>query len=140
MTDLTAALSKADSNLDESLERLCELVRIKSISTDPAYALECRTAAQWLVDRLNELAFQPAFAIRQAIRWLLPITMDRRARHTCFFMAIMTSSRSIRSPCGQAIPRAGNKGGLTGPQGNLRARYQRRQGTVDDLCGGLPCL
>ena len=57
MTDLTAALSKADSNLDASLERLCELVRIKSISTDPAYAPECRKAAQWLVDRLNELGF-----------------------------------------------------------------------------------
>ena len=57
MTDLTAALSKADSNLDASIERLCELVRIKSISTDPAYAPECRKAAQWLVDRLNELGF-----------------------------------------------------------------------------------
>ena len=57
MTDLTAALSAADANLDDSLERLFGLLRIQSISTDPAYAPECRRAGQWLVDELTALGF-----------------------------------------------------------------------------------
>jgi len=57
MTDLTAALSAADANLDDSLERLFGLLRIQSISTDPAFAPECRRAGQWLVDELISLGF-----------------------------------------------------------------------------------
>jgi acetylornithine deacetylase/succinyl-diaminopimelate desuccinylase-like protein len=57
MTDLTAALSAADANFDDSLERLFGLLRIQSISTDPAYAPECRRAGQWLVDELTALGF-----------------------------------------------------------------------------------
>ena len=45
---LDAVLARIDANLGSSLERLRELVRIKSISTDPAFAEECRRAAEWL--------------------------------------------------------------------------------------------
>ena len=41
---LEAALAHVDAHLGESLERLKELIRIKSISTDPAYAGEVRRA------------------------------------------------------------------------------------------------
>ncbi len=57
MSDLAAVLDRADQNLPQSLERLFELVRVKSISTDPAYAGECRRAAEWLVKTLQELGF-----------------------------------------------------------------------------------
>jgi len=58
MTDtLSAALARADANLDSSVDRLFELLRIPSISTDPAYAGECRAAAGWLRDALGELGF-----------------------------------------------------------------------------------
>nr|WP_316651360.1 M20/M25/M40 family metallo-hydrolase [uncultured Gellertiella sp.] len=57
MSDINAVLDRADRNLPESLERLFELVRIKSISTDPAYAAECRRAAEWLVRELTGLGF-----------------------------------------------------------------------------------
>ena len=40
MTDVSPILSTADDNLTSSLERLFELVRIPSISTDPAYKVE----------------------------------------------------------------------------------------------------
>ena len=40
-----------------SLERLFELLRIRSISTDPAYAAECRKAAEWLVADLKTIGF-----------------------------------------------------------------------------------
>ncbi|PZU21699.1 MAG: hypothetical protein DI589_12300 [Shinella sp.] len=58
MTDLSALLDHADTNLDASLERLFALLRIPSISTDPAYKPECRKAAEWLTTRLIELGFE----------------------------------------------------------------------------------
>ncbi len=54
---LDAALSHADSNLDSSLARLRDLISIKSISTDPAFAAECRRAADWLVAELKAEGF-----------------------------------------------------------------------------------
>ncbi|WP_105373968.1 M20/M25/M40 family metallo-hydrolase [Neorhizobium huautlense] len=58
MTDLSAVLDRADQNLPASLERLFGLVRIKSISTDPAFKADCRKAAEWLVAQLTELGFE----------------------------------------------------------------------------------
>ena len=57
MTELNPVLARADQNLDSSLEKLFELLRIKSISTDPAYKAECRKAAEWLVAYLKTLGF-----------------------------------------------------------------------------------
>jgi acetylornithine deacetylase/succinyl-diaminopimelate desuccinylase-like protein len=57
MTELSPILAQADSNLSASLERLFDLVRIPSISTDPAYKTDCRKAAEWLVGALTELGF-----------------------------------------------------------------------------------
>ncbi len=57
MTDLSPILAKADDTLPQSLDRLFDLVRIPSISTDPAYKAECRKAGEWLVKELAELGF-----------------------------------------------------------------------------------
>jgi len=57
MATLDDVLARADLNLDSSLERLFELLRIPSISTDPRHAPECRRAAQWLVAQLTSLGF-----------------------------------------------------------------------------------
>ncbi|NLR98476.1 M20/M25/M40 family metallo-hydrolase [Rhizobium sp. P38BS-XIX] len=57
MTDLSPVLDRADNNLPSSLDKLFELLRIKSISTDPAYKAECRKAGEWLVTYLNSLGF-----------------------------------------------------------------------------------
>jgi len=54
---LAAALAHADSHMGESLDRLRQLIAIKSISTDPAYAAECERAADWIVGELNGLGF-----------------------------------------------------------------------------------
>lgn len=58
MTELSAVLDRADQNLAASLDRLFDLVRIKSISTDPAYKAECRKAAEWLVAELSGIGFE----------------------------------------------------------------------------------
>jgi len=57
MSTIAPVLDRLDRNLDQSLERLFELMRIKSISTDPAYAPDCRKAAEWLVADLKTIGF-----------------------------------------------------------------------------------
>ncbi|MEL6751175.1 MAG: dipeptidase [Pseudomonadota bacterium] len=54
---LDTALSHIDANLNASLDRLFALLRMQSVSTDPAYKPEVRKAAQTLVDQLNSLGF-----------------------------------------------------------------------------------
>jgi len=55
MATIDGVLQRIDDNLDKSLERLFDLLRIKSISTDPAYKDECRKAADWLAEELTGL-------------------------------------------------------------------------------------
>jgi acetylornithine deacetylase/succinyl-diaminopimelate desuccinylase-like protein len=54
---LDAALAHVDAHLEESLGRLGELIRIKSISTDPAYASEVQKAAEWVAAELRSEGF-----------------------------------------------------------------------------------
>ena len=57
MSALEPVLERIDRSLDDSLERLFALLRIKSISTDPAYADECLRAAEWLAADLKTIGF-----------------------------------------------------------------------------------
>jgi acetylornithine deacetylase/succinyl-diaminopimelate desuccinylase-like protein len=57
MTDLDRVLAHADENLDSSLAALFDLVRIPSISTDPAHKADCRSAAEFLAGYLTTLGF-----------------------------------------------------------------------------------
>jgi len=57
MTELAAVLGRIDGELDNLIGRLFELVRIPSISTDPAYARHCDTAARWLANNLKSIGF-----------------------------------------------------------------------------------
>ena len=52
---LNKVLSKIDADLPNATERLLELLRIPSISTDPVFADHCQTAADWLVADLQSL-------------------------------------------------------------------------------------
>ncbi|MEO1458493.1 MAG: M20/M25/M40 family metallo-hydrolase [Pseudomonadota bacterium] len=56
-TGLTAALAHLDADRDAALERLFALLRIRSISTDPAFRDDCRAAADWLVSDLEAMGF-----------------------------------------------------------------------------------
>ncbi|MFN6952505.1 MAG: M20/M25/M40 family metallo-hydrolase [Albidovulum sp.] len=57
---LDAVLSRIDETLPEALERLFSLLRIPSISTDPAYRADCAKAADWLAEDLRGLGFEAA--------------------------------------------------------------------------------
>jgi acetylornithine deacetylase/succinyl-diaminopimelate desuccinylase-like protein len=57
MSALSPVLDQLDRSLNQSLDRLFDLLRVKSISTDPAYAAECRKGAEWLVADLKTIGF-----------------------------------------------------------------------------------
>ncbi len=54
---LDPVLAQIDNTLTDASERLLELLRIPSISTDPAHKGDCDTAADWLVAELSSLGF-----------------------------------------------------------------------------------
>ena len=57
---LSAVLDRIDATLPEATARLLDLLRIPSISTDPAFRGDCARAADWLVRNLQSLGFQAA--------------------------------------------------------------------------------
>ena len=62
MTNPEAALAHLDADADAALERLFELLRFESISTDPAYAAECRKTAEWHAADLAAMGFEARVA------------------------------------------------------------------------------
>jgi acetylornithine deacetylase/succinyl-diaminopimelate desuccinylase-like protein len=52
---LDAVLDQVDANLPDAIQRLSALLRIPSISTDPAFDADCSRAADWLVADLTSL-------------------------------------------------------------------------------------
>jgi acetylornithine deacetylase/succinyl-diaminopimelate desuccinylase-like protein len=60
MSDLDKVLDHIDADLDNALERLFATLRLKSISTDPAYAEETRRCAEWHAADLASIGFDAA--------------------------------------------------------------------------------
>jgi acetylornithine deacetylase/succinyl-diaminopimelate desuccinylase-like protein len=57
---LDPVLARIDADLDPALERLMALLRIPSISTDPAHDGDVARAADWLVADLRSMGFEAA--------------------------------------------------------------------------------
>jgi acetylornithine deacetylase/succinyl-diaminopimelate desuccinylase-like protein len=57
VSKLDTVLQNIDDGLDAALDRLFALLRIRSISTDPAYAADCRACADWHVADLQSIGF-----------------------------------------------------------------------------------
>jgi acetylornithine deacetylase/succinyl-diaminopimelate desuccinylase-like protein len=55
---LPAVLEKIDAELDRSVERLFDFLRIQSISTDPEYRDQCRSAAEFVAKDLAGIGFE----------------------------------------------------------------------------------
>jgi acetylornithine deacetylase/succinyl-diaminopimelate desuccinylase-like protein len=54
---LPAVLDRIDAELDNSVQRLFDFLRIQSVSTDPAYKEHCRAAADYVARDLSGLGF-----------------------------------------------------------------------------------
>src|SRR5690242_18826337 len=58
MTSLDAVLDRIDRDLDQSVERLFDFLRIQSVSTDPAFKDYCRAAADYVAKDLTSLGLE----------------------------------------------------------------------------------
>ena len=57
---LSAVLAHVDANLERSRETLFDLLRIPSVSAQPAHAADCARAAEWWNAQLGGLGFESA--------------------------------------------------------------------------------
>ena len=55
---LPAVLRQLDQSENAALERLFHLIRIDSVSTDPAYKARCQAAAAWCAAALTDIGFE----------------------------------------------------------------------------------
>jgi acetylornithine deacetylase/succinyl-diaminopimelate desuccinylase-like protein len=79
MTDhVPKVLERLERNFDAGLDRLFSLLRIESISTDPAYKSECRKAADWCAEQLTEAGI-PA-SVRQTTGHPIVVGHDREKK------------------------------------------------------------
>jgi acetylornithine deacetylase/succinyl-diaminopimelate desuccinylase-like protein len=60
MSELDAVLAHIDDDLDNALQRLFATLKIRSISTDPAFADDCRACAEWHAADLRDIGFDAA--------------------------------------------------------------------------------
>ncbi len=58
MKILEAVLNRIDHDIDQSVERLFALLRIASVSTDPAFKDQCRVAAEHVAADLKSIGFE----------------------------------------------------------------------------------
>lgn len=54
---LAPILAQIDADFDNAVARLVELLRIPSVSTDPAFNAQTREAGQWCTDQLKAIGF-----------------------------------------------------------------------------------
>ena len=82
---LDKVLENVDANIDGSLARLFDLIRIPSVSTDPAHAADCRRAADWLTKELSALGFDAS--VRPTERHPMVVGHDRSGEgpHVLFY-------------------------------------------------------
>ena len=86
---LNKALTTAEAAFAESLNRLFSLLRIPSISTDPAHNADCDAAAQWLVKELIALGFKaearPTAGRSMVVAHFTPKAASAKTPHALFY-------------------------------------------------------
>ncbi len=75
---LPAVLDRLDQNFEAGLNRLFELLRIDSVSTDPSFAPSCRQAAEWCAATLRDIGFDAS--VRDTTGHPMVVGHDRAAR------------------------------------------------------------
>ncbi|MDT8343854.1 MAG: M20/M25/M40 family metallo-hydrolase [Thermohalobaculum sp.] len=85
MPDLSAVLAHLDTDKEAALDRLVALLRIPSISTDPAYAADCRRAADWLAADLGRMGFAASIEPTEGHPVVLAEDHDSDGPHVLFY-------------------------------------------------------
>lgn len=82
---LEAVLNRIDETLPQALERLLDLLRIPSISTDPAYKPDCARAADWMAAELASLGFEASARPTPGHPMVVAHGGDGTGRHLLFY-------------------------------------------------------
>ncbi len=85
MPDLSPVLDHLDSDRERALARLFELLRFRSISTDPAYDGECRAAAEWLAADLTGIGADTRVAPTQGHPMVVANDLTADGPHLLFY-------------------------------------------------------
>jgi len=85
MPDLTPVLAHLDGDRDPALARLFELLRFRSISTDPAFDGECRAAAEWLAGDLAGIGFEARVAPTEGHSMVVAHDLAADGPHLLFY-------------------------------------------------------
>ena len=140
---LPAVLDKIDAELDNSLARLFEFLKIQSISTDPAYKDQCKAAAEYVAKDLAGIGFDTS--VRPTDGHPIVVGKGERAGQR------QSPARSVLRPLRRAAGRsarhvgdaavcAAHRDAAGRPKDHRRARRLRRQRPGDDLRRGVPCV
>ncbi len=140
---LPAVLDRIDSDLDASIERLFALLRIQSVSTDPAYAAHCRAAADHVAADLRSLGFETSVRPTAGHPVVIGKSSGEAGEKSPARVVLRplrrAAGRSARS-VGDAAVRAAHRDARRRPQNHRRPRRLRRQRPGHDLHRGLPRL
>ncbi|MGL5363553.1 MAG: dipeptidase [Bosea sp. (in: a-proteobacteria)] len=82
---LTKVLGRLDADRQPALDRLFDWLKIPSISTDSAYAKECRKAGEWLVKDLTALGFTASLRETPGHPVVLAHRPKKGAPHVLFY-------------------------------------------------------
>ena len=82
---LDPVLDRIDADLEAATERLLRLLRIPSISTDPAHRADCRAAAEWLAEDLRSIGFADARLRDTPGQPMVTGTMGETGPHLLFY-------------------------------------------------------
>lgn len=90
---VTAVLDELKNNDRQAVDRLIDWLKIPSISTDPKYKDDVRTAAKWIADQLTELGFdisiketgKPLGAGHPVVFGTITPASDYRGPHVLFY-------------------------------------------------------
>ena len=141
---LPAVLAHIDADLDNSLNRLFELVRIPSISTDSAFKESCKAAADFVAKDLESLGFEAAVRPTAGHPVVTATsngaTAPNNGPRVLFYghydvQPVDPLDLWSTPPFEPQIEQPARR-----PQDHPRARRLRRQGPVHDLRRGLPRL
>ncbi len=82
---LDRVLARIDADLPDALERLKALLRVPSISTDPAYREDCAAAAEWLRTDLAGMGFDARLDATPGHPMVVAHGQDRVGPHVLFY-------------------------------------------------------
>ena len=89
MSQLETVLSRIDQNMEQSIERWFELLKIPSISTDSAYKEDCLKAADLLKNTLQDIGFEttvrPTSGLPMVVGHHSPDALPADAPHVLFY-------------------------------------------------------